>query len=176
MAKTIGIGLQDFEKIRQRNVFYVDKTKFIQEWWESQDDVTLITRPRRFGKTLTMRMMEQFFSVDYQGRSDLFEDLYIWKNEKYRALQGTYPVIFLSFADIKENTFQETKKKLCKTIQLLYRRYAFLLEGDLLSQDEKEEFLMVSSEMEDLCRITVSATVIKLFIQILWEKGPYFSG
>lgn len=111
MAKTIGIGLQDFEKIRERNVFYVDKTKFIQEWWEAQDDVTLITRPRRFGKTLTMRMMEQFFSVDYKGRADLFEGLYIWKEEKYRQMQGTYPVIFLSFADIKENTFQGTKKK-----------------------------------------------------------------
>lgn len=149
MAKTIGIGLQDFEKIRERNVFYVDKTKFIQEWWEAQDDVTLITRPRRFGKTLTMRMMEQFFSVDYKGRADLFEGLYIWKEEKYRQMQGTYPVIFLSFADIKENTFQGTKKKLCKTIQLLYRKFDFLTEGNLLSRSEKEEFRMVSSDMED---------------------------
>ncbi len=92
MAKTVGIGLQDFEKIRERNVFYIDKTKFIQEWWESQDDVTLITRPRRFGKTLTMRMVEQFFSVEYRGRGDLFEGLEIWEKEEYRALQGTYPV------------------------------------------------------------------------------------
>lgn len=149
MARTIGIGLQDFEKIRKRNVFYIDKTKFIQEWWESQDDVTLIARPRRFGKTLTLRMMEQFFSAEYKGRADLFEGLYIWEQESYRSIQGTYPVIFLSFADIKESTFQETKKKLCRTIQLLYRRYEFLLEGDLLSRSEKEEFLMISSDMED---------------------------
>ena len=149
MAKTVGIGLQDFEKIRKRNVFYIDKTKFIQEWWESQDDVTLITRPRRFGKTLTMRMLEQFFSVEYQGRGDLFESLYIWEKEEYRSLQGTYPVIFLSFADIKETTFPETKKKICKIIQLLYRRFDFLLEGNLLSESEKREFQRVGPEMED---------------------------
>lgn len=141
--------MQDFEKIRKRNVFYIDKTKFIQEWWESQDDVTLITRPRRFGKTLTMRMLEQFFSVEYQGRGDLFESLYIWEKEKYRSLQGTYPVIFLSFADIKETTFPETKKKICKIIQLLYRRFDFLLEGNLLSESEKREFQRVGPEMED---------------------------
>lgn len=149
MARTVGIGLQDFEKVRERNVFYVDKTKFIQEWWESQDDVTLITRPRRFGKTLTMSMLERFFSVDYQDRGDLFEGLYIWQKEEYRRLQGTYPVIFLSFANVKETSFSETKKKMCKTIQLLYRKYSFLLQGDLLSESEKEEFLRVSPDMED---------------------------
>ena len=88
MNRTIGIGLQDFEAIRKKNIFYVDKTKFIQEWWESQDEVTLITRPRRFGKTLNMNMLEKFFSVEYAGRSDLFEGLDIWKEEKYRRLQG----------------------------------------------------------------------------------------
>lgn len=149
MARPVGIGLQDFEKIRERNVFYVDKTRFIREWWESQDDVTLITRPRRFGKTLTLRMLEQFFSVEYRGRADLFEGLDIWKEETYRRLQGTYPVIFLSFADIKETSLAGTKKKLCKIIQLLYRRYDFLLQGDLLSESEKEEFQMVSPDMED---------------------------
>lgn len=141
--------MQDFAKIRERDVFYVDKTKFIQEWWESQDDVTLITRPRRFGKTLTMRMLEQFFSVTYQGRDDLFEGLSIWQKEEYRSLQGTYPVIFLSFADIKETTFPETRKKICKIIQLLYRRYHFLLDGDLLSESEKQEFHKIGPEMED---------------------------
>ena len=63
MARTVGIGLQSFEKIRENNCFYVDKTGFIKEWWENRDDVTLITRPRRFGKTLMMNTVEQFFSV-----------------------------------------------------------------------------------------------------------------
>ena len=96
MARVTGIGLQDFSKIQKENVFYVDKTRFIREWWESKDEVTLITRPRRFGKTLTMSMVEQFFSVSYAG-DDCFRNLDIWKEETYRQLKGTYPVISLSF-------------------------------------------------------------------------------
>lgn len=102
MARTVGIGIQGFAKIRENQYFYVDKTDFIREWWESGDDVTLITRPRRFGKTLNMSMLEQFFSLEYADRGDLFRDLSIWKEEKYRRLQGTYPVISLSFANVKE--------------------------------------------------------------------------
>ena len=90
MARTVGIGIQSFDKIREENYFYIDKTEFIREWWESGDDVTLITRPRRFGKTLNMSMIEQFFSVDYKDRGDLFEGLSIWNLEKYiqTFLQG----------------------------------------------------------------------------------------
>ena len=116
MAKTVAIGLQSFESIRERNVFYVDKTNFIKEWWESEDDVTLITRPRRFGKTLNMSMVEQFFSVDYANRGDLFEGLSIWENEKYRQLQGTYPVISLSFANVKETSYETTRIRICQLL------------------------------------------------------------
>ena len=112
MARTIGIGIQSFEKIRENNYFYIDKTDFIREWWESGDDVTLITRPRRFGKTLNMSMLEQFFSMDYAKRGNLFEGVSIWKNEKYRELQGTYPVISLSFANVKERNVQNTRKRI----------------------------------------------------------------
>lgn len=149
MARTVGIGLQNFEKIRLQNTFYVDKTKFIKEWWEAKDDVTLITRPRRFGKTLTMSMTEQFFSVNYKNRKDLFEGLYIWKAKEYQNLQGTYPVISLSFSNIKETTYIATKKKICRTIQLLYRDFDFLVEGGLLSKDEVEDFQNITAEMEE---------------------------
>lgn len=82
MARTVAIGVQDFGTLIEKIFFYVDKTSFIKEWWESEDSVTLITRPRRFGKTLTMSMVEQFFSVNYAGRKDLFEHLSIWQEEK----------------------------------------------------------------------------------------------
>ena len=101
MARTVAIGIQDFENLRKNNCFYIDKTSFIKEWWESMDSVTLITRPRRFGKTLNMSMLDYFFSVNHAGRGDLFEGLEIWEEEKYRELQGTYPVIYLSFANVK---------------------------------------------------------------------------
>ncbi|MCI9252981.1 MAG: AAA family ATPase, partial [Lachnospiraceae bacterium] len=120
MTRTVGIGLQNFEKIRERQCFYVDKTKFIKEWWENLDDVTLITRPRRFGKTLTMSMTEQFFSINYEGRGELFEGLSIWEDEKYRELQGTCPVISLSFANVKESSYESTVQRINQILTNLY--------------------------------------------------------
>ena len=149
MARTLGVGHQDFEKIRMTDNFYIDKTHFIQEWWESNDEVTLIARPRRFGKTLNMSMLEKFFSVDYRDRGDLFRGLRIWEEEKYRKLQGTYPVIFLSFADIKEETFEQAYIKICKGIQALYNRYDFLLNGDALNEMEKKNFQKIAADLTD---------------------------
>ena len=140
MAKTVGIGIQSFDKIREGNYFYIDKTPFIKEWWESGDDATLITRPRRFGKTLNMSMLEQFFSVDYAGRHDLFEGLSIWEEEKYRALQGTYPVISLSFARVKEKNYANTRTKICEILQRLYIKFSFLLESKVLTDTDKDYY------------------------------------
>lgn len=111
MSKTVAIGVQDFGKIIEQNSFYIDKTNFIKEWWENKDEVTLITRPRRFGKTLTMSMTDYFFSIKHAGRSDLFENLNIWKEEKYKRMQGSYPVLFMSFADVKESSYLQVRKK-----------------------------------------------------------------
>ena len=149
MARTIGIGLQNFEKIIRNNCFYVDKTDFIREWWESMDDVTLIMRPRRFGKTLNMSMIEQFFSVDYADRGELFEGLSIWNYEKYRNLQGTYPVISLSFANIKEQDYKTTRKKICQLLTKLYAQHAFLLDSGLLYETDAAYFRRVSEDMDD---------------------------
>lgn len=148
MARTVGIGHQDFEKVRKSDLFYIDKTGFIKEWWESEDSVTLITRPRRFGKTLNMSMLDYFFSNKYAGRGDLFEGLSIWREEKYRKLQGTYPVIFLSFADVKETSFSQARKRICRIIKEQYNKCDFLLEGNLLNEDEKRDFRSISDDME----------------------------
>ena len=82
MARTVAIGIQDFKELIQKGCFYIDKTSFIKEWWEAKDSVTLLTRPRRFGKTLNMSMVEQFFSVNYADSKDIFEGLEIWKDEE----------------------------------------------------------------------------------------------
>ena len=141
MAKVISIGNQSFESIREKDNFYVDKTLFIREWWDSDDSVTLITRPRRFGKTLNMDMIKCFFSNEYKNRGDLFEGLDIWKDEKYRELQGTYPVIFLSFAGIKGNTFELSKKQIYDKIIELYESNRFLLKSDCMSDTEKARYI-----------------------------------
>ena len=133
MARTVAIGLQSFEKIRERNVFYVDKTNVIKEWWENEDDVTLITRPRRFGKTLNMDTLNCFFSNKYADRGDLFEGLSIWKEEKYQQLQGTYPVIFVSFAEVKCKNFEDTKRRLFEIFENEYNKHPYLPENHYLS-------------------------------------------
>ena len=149
MAKTVGIGIQEFSKIIERNCVFVVKASFIKEWWESGDDVTLITRPRRFGKTLNMSMLEHFFSIEYADRGDLFEGLSIWKEEKYRELQGTYPVIFLSFAAVKATNFSDAKEQIKILLKKLYEENRFLLETGQLSGGEQKQFYAITKEPSD---------------------------
>ncbi|MBQ4529618.1 MAG: AAA family ATPase [Lachnospiraceae bacterium] len=150
MANKIGIGIQDFAKLREEHVFYIDKTAFIKEWWENKDDATLITRPRRFGKTLNMSMVEEFFSVEYAGRSDLFQGLYIWEDKKYRELQGTYPVISLSFARVKESNYETTKEKICQILTNLYIKFSFVRDSDALTDADRLFYdRMLSLEIRD---------------------------
>ena len=150
MPKVIGIGKQRYDRIIENDLFYIDKTMFIKEWWENQDDVTLITRPRRFGKTLNMDMLKCFFSNEYKDRGDLFEGLNIWKEEKYREIQGTYPVIFLSFAKIKQNTCEDAiagiKRIICDEIQ----KYIFLECWDGLADEEKNNLKNITYGMDDV--------------------------
>lgn len=149
MGRTVAIGIQSFEQIIENDVFYVDKTNFIREWWESKDSVTLIARPRRFGKTLNMSMLEQFFSLEYADRGDLFEGLSIWEDAKYRKLQGTYPVISLSFARVKETNYASAKEKICEILTNLYSHYSFLRDSEALTDKDREYFDRVSSKMKD---------------------------
>ena len=149
MGRNIAIGIQNYNEIIENNCFYVDKTHFIKEWWDSRDSVTLITRPRRFGKTLTMSMVEQFFSVDYAGRGNLFEGLKIWNEEEYRAIQGTYPVISLSFANVKERNYEQTKTRICRLLAGAYDKNRFLLESGVLTEQDKEFFFSVRPEMPE---------------------------
>ena len=149
MARTVAIGIQDFSELRVNDCFYIDKTDFIREWWENRDSVTLITRPRRFGKTLNMSMIEAFFSLDFAGRGDLFEGLSIWKDKKYRELQGTYPVIFLSFARVKEKDYESMRTKICEVITDLYIKFSFLRDSEVLTGKDREYFDRVKIDMVD---------------------------
>lgn len=150
MGIVVSVGTQNFQSLREKGYFYIDKTNFIKEWWEAGDEVTLITRPRRFGKTLNMSMLECFFSMKYKERSDLFEGLYIWGEEKYRKLQGTYPVIFLSFADVKQANYKDAVKKLKSILAKLYDERYFLADWEGLTPNEKKQFLSVSADMDDV--------------------------
>ena len=169
MAAVIGIGIQSFEKIRKNHYFYIDKTDFIREWWESGDDVTLITRPRRFGKTLNMSMVEQFFSVDFRDQRELFHGLSIWKNEYYRNIQGTYPVISLSFANVKEKNYPNARKKICQMLAELYTDHSFLLESDALDEGDRTFFKRVAVEMDDV-DATMAIHYLAKFLYLYYGK------
>ena len=155
MARVVSIGEQDFEGLITRNNFYIDKTHLIKEWWESDDIVTQITRPRRFGKTLNMSMLECFFSLDYKDRGELFHNLSIWDEKssdgdyKYRELQGTYPVLFLSFAGVKANNYTDARAQILRMIENLYTKYAFIKKSDVLEQNEKDFWNRVGVKMTD---------------------------
>ena len=150
MKKVIGIGKQSFEDIIQSNCFYIDKTSLIKEWWESEDDITLITRPRRFGKTLNMDMLKCFFSNQYQDKGYLFEGLNIWKEEKYQQLQGTYPVIYLSFADVKQTNYKDAVLKTKKIITDVYQQYIELARWEGLTEVQIRQFQSVDPYMDDV--------------------------
>ncbi len=150
MGRTVAIGIQDFEDMIQKDCFYVDKTSFIKEWWENGDSVTLITRPRRFGKTLNMSMLNRFFSIDYAQKGEIFEGLSIWNEEKYRELQGTYPVLNLSFANVKETSFEATREKIYQILIGLYAQHSYLLDTELLYDTEKQYFQSINKDMSEV--------------------------
>ena len=166
---TISIGNQGFDDIRENQCFYIDKTALIKEWWESRDVVTLITRPRRFGKTLNMSMLNCFFSNRYAGRGELFEGLSVWEDEKYRKLQGTYPVIFLSFADVKADNIEAAKAQVKVKVAELFNRSTFLLDSGILVENEAEAFKRVTMYMDDvLC--TSAVNMMCYFMHKYYDK------
>ena len=169
MKPIVSIGNQDFRSIRENHNFYIDKTAFIKEWWENQDTVTLITRPRRFGKTLNMSMVENFFSIQSKAEENLFTGLEIWKEEKYRELHGKYPVIFLSFASVKGDTYSDVREGIVQTILDLYAKYDYLRQSDALNEKEKAYFDYVNGEMSN----TIAAMALRrlsLCMSLYYEK------
>ena len=149
MKRTVAIGVQDFRTLIEKNYFYVDKTHFIKEWWEKGDSVTLITRPRRFGKTLNMSMLDTFFSIRHAGCGYVFANLDIWKEESYRKIQGTYPVISLSFANIKATMYESARHAICQVLSDLYSQYEFLLNENVLFEKEAAYFKRIDDDMAE---------------------------
>jgi len=177
---SVNIGVQRFDKIREQGAFYIDKTDFIREWWEQGSDVTLITRPRRFGKTLNMSMIECFFSNKYAGRSDLFEGLSIWEEKsfdekfpereyQYRYLQGTFPVIFLSFANVKAVDYRKMEYKITEVIASLYAQNSYLLDGSLLNENEKKYYRSIEPGMGDEVAVGAIHSIAN-FMQRYYKK------
>ena len=150
MKREIATGIQDFESIRVNRRFYVDKTDFISKWWNGGDVATLITRPRRFGKTLNMSTLNCFFSNKFENRSDLFEGLKIWEDADMRGQQGKWPVIFLSFAGIKGRTCEDTIIQIKNMLVKLFSAFPELREYKGLDPNERRALERITEDMSDV--------------------------
>ena len=170
MKRTVAIGRQNFASIREENYFYIDKTNFIKEWWESGDEATLITRPRRFGKTLNLNMMEYFFSNKYAGGENIFEGLSIWQEEKYRKLQGTYPVISLSFANVKKADFASAKVVINQVIKNLYESHNVIKDSKLLTKGDQDFFQRIVLDEANETELSLSLHQLSKFLYQYYGK------
>lgn len=139
-----------YESLVMSDRLYIDKTNFVKEWWETYDAVSMFLRPHRFGKTLNISMLECFLSYQYADREDLFEKFSIWKYEKYRNIQGTFPVIFLSFAEIKHKNYDDALFAIKKEIIKIYKKFDYILESDALNEFQKRRYKAVNTEMNSV--------------------------
>ena len=143
IQKTLPIGIDDFKKIVEEDYYFIDKTEMIKDLLTYKTEVTLITRPRRFGKTLNMSMLRYFFEKTELNHHSLFQNLKISKDEDMMKHCGRYPVLFLTLKDVKCNTWQETYQKIKGLIIDEFTKHDYLLEGDILKSTEKKYYQRV---------------------------------
>ncbi len=154
MKKLVPIGISDFKELKSGNYYYVDKTMLIKDIFESGKAV-LVTRPRRFGKTLNLSMLHYYFTLE-SNNSDLFVDTQIWAHESYKNLQGQFPVIFITFRDITQTNYNDMLKKIAYTVSIEFERFFYILEGETLKTHEKEMFNRINSRHADLVDLASS--------------------
>lgn len=172
MGRVVSIGEQDFVALREGNYFYIDKTDFVRDWWQSGDSATMLMRPRRFGKTLNLNMLRAFFSVQYAGRGEeLFGGLKVWQDVAMRSLQGTYPVIFLSFAALKANSFTRMQQDMRFILSELYAGYRFLLESatSVMTDADREYYEKIRHCDED-CNIVFALNSLSRWLRAYYGK------
>lgn len=171
-VKSLPIGISDYVRA-QEEYYYVDKTLLIKEFLDKKPLVSLFTRPRRFGKTLNMDMLRVFFEISDKDTSKYFADKNIWQcGEEYRSHQGKYPVIFLTFKDVKFDTWDATIDKIRGLLQEEYGRHQELLNSDKLSQYEKEYFTKIISATANEVELTSSLERLSKMLASHYDKAP----
>ena len=168
--KPLPIGISDF-KVATTAYYYVDKTLLIRDFIDNKPMVSLFTRPRRFGKTLNMDMLRVFFEKSEEDTSVYFQDKMIWQcGNEYAAYQGKYPVIFLSFKDVKCSSWEETLKKIGKLISLEYLRHMELESSSKLNVYEREQFSYIANGKAGEIDYQMSLQLLSLLLHKHHEK------
>lgn len=170
--KQLPIGISDYVRA-QREYYYVDKTLLIKEFLDRRPLVSLFTRPRRFGKTLNMDMLRVFFEISEEDTSVYFADKAIWNcGKEYRAYQGQYPVIFLTFKDVKFSTWEATIDKIKGLLQDEYGRHRELIDSDKLPQYEKEYYSRILEGTANEVELTSSLERLSKMLAAHYKKAP----
>ena len=173
LFQEIGIGNSNFGEIRKNNYFYVDKTEFIREWWKQGPLTTLITRPRRFGKSLTLSMVKYFFSTEYANeKDDIFKGTKIWFDEKMMKIQGTFPVISMSFGKCKFQDVNSIVNSIKQEIVDATRSFkqVLLQDADKLDDNEINFIKSINYEMNDEVAFN-AINKICMFINRVYNKN-----
>lgn len=170
--KPLPIGISDYVRA-QSEYYYVDKTLMLKEFLDHKPLVSLFTRPRRFGKTLNMDMLRVFFEISDEDTSRYFKDKAIWKcGEEYRSNQGKYPVIFLTFKDVKFDTWEATIDKIRGLLQEEYGRHQELLNSDKLSRYEKDYFARILDGTANEVELTAALERLSKMLTAYYGKAP----
>ena len=168
----IPVGKDDFEKIRRNHSYYVDKTELLYDLVSKTDnEITLFTRPRRFGKTLVMSMMESFFSIQKGDSRELFENLNIMKHEEFCAeWMNRYPVLFLTLKGVEDLTFEDAYKSLMVKLSDLCKTHESMIESDKINRDDKMVFLKLIERKADIAEVKDSLKTIMRMMSVVYGK------
>ena len=145
----IGIGESDFKMLRVNNNYYIDKTMYIKHIMDNKSKVILVTRPRRFGKTLNMSMLKYYFDCTAKDSKDLFEGLKIMEQEEYTSKLGYYPVIYITLKDVQDTNYHDMLLAMKTAMLNMYKAHRYLLESDKIYPEEKEKILDILYARED---------------------------
>ncbi len=169
--KGIGIGVSDFKMLRVRDNYYIDKTMYIKDIIDNQSGVILITRPRRFGKTLNMSMLRYYFDCRQKVNKELFEGLKIMtQDEKYTSKLGYYPVIYLTLKDVSESTYENMLLSLKVAILNMYKEHRYLLDSDKIYEEEKEKIKDILYERENEVALKTAIRELSEYLNRYYEK------
>jgi len=172
MKKSIPIGYHDFEEVIKLGLYYIDKTNLIKEIYSINKKVFLFPRPRRFGKTLNMMMLRRYFEISEPNKAHLFDDLNISKWEHFNTYQGKYPIIWLSFKDVKQTNWKDSFEKITTELVNEYERHAYLLKSDILSENQRQYFQKILNSTASAPELQDSILKLSEFLFLHYGKKP----
>ena len=169
--KPLPIGVEDFKRLVDNEYYFVDKTLMIKELLENKETVNLFTRPRRFGKTLNMSMLQRFFEATEKSNAYLFDGLKIAAYPEYMAYQGQYPVISISLKSMKRASYQEAYFEYVKLLSDEFERHEIILQSDLVSEEDKLEFQKIKKRIAEPKEYNSAVKLLSKCLQKVYQKN-----